>query len=340
MARRPACGRGRRAWPPQAVGPTGGGRSRLRGVIDLLRVAPEVAEALAAGRPVVALESSVVAQGLPHPANLEAAARCAAAIRARGAVPATVALLSGRVVVGASAAELERLADPSRRPAKAGARDLAALLAAGRDAGTTVSATAAVAALAGIRLFATGGIGGVHRSLPGQAPGVAGDVSADLAELARSPVCVVSAGPKAILDLAGTAEVLESLGVPLLGFRTSELPAFYSDRSGVALEHRVESPAEAARVLRLHWLGLGRREGVLLCVPPPAPLPRAEVEAAVAAALTQAQALGVAGQAVTPFLLGAVARATAGRAQAANLALLERNAEVAAEVAVAFSVAG
>ncbi|MBK9517252.1 MAG: pseudouridine-5'-phosphate glycosidase [Anaeromyxobacter sp.] len=308
-------------------------------MIDLLSVAPEVAEALAAGRPVVALESSVVAQGLPPPANLEAAARCAAAIRARGAVPATVALLSGRVVVGASAAELARLADPSRRPAKAGARDLAALLAAGRDAGTTVSATAAVAALAGIRLFATGGIGGVHRTLPGQVP-AAGDVSADLAELARSPVCVVSAGPKAILDLAATAEVLESLGVPLLGFRTSELPAFYSDGSGVPLAHRVESAAEAALVLRLHWLGLGRREGVLLCVPPPAPLPRAEVEAAVAAALARAQALGVAGQAVTPFLLGAVAQATAGRAQAANLALLERNAEVAAEVAVAFSAAG
>jgi len=309
-------------------------------VIDLLCVAEEVAEALAHGRPVVALETSVVAQGLPPPANLEAAARCAAAVRSRGAVPAAVALLGGRVVVGASEAELARLADPSRRPAKAGARDLAALAAAGRDAGTTVSATAAVAALAGIRLFATGGIGGVHRVLAGAPARGAGDVSADLAELARAPVCVVSAGPKAILDLAATAELLETLGVPVLGFRTSQLPAFYAADSGIALDHRVETPAQVAATLALHWRALGRREGVLLCVPPPSPLPRAEVEAAVARALEEARARGITGQAVTPHLLAAVAAATGGRTLAANLALLARNAEVAAEVAVAFSALG
>ncbi len=309
-------------------------------MIDLLCVAEEVAEALAHGRPVVALETSVVAQGLPPPANLEAAARCAAAVRSRGAVPAAVALLGGRVVVGASEAELARLADPSRRPAKAGARDLAALAAAGRDAGTTVSATAAVAALAGIRLFATGGIGGVHRVLAGAPARGAGDVSADLAELARAPVCVVSAGPKAILDLAATAELLETLGVPVLGFRTSQLPAFYAADSGIALDHRVETPAQVAATLALHWRALGRREGVLLCVPPPSPLPRAEVEAAVARALEEARARGITGQAVTPHLLAAVAAATGGRTLAANLALLARNAEVAAEVAVAFSALG
>jgi pseudouridylate synthase len=309
-------------------------------VSDLIRIAPEVAAALAEGRPVVALETSVVAQGLPPPHNLAAARRCAAAVRGAGAVPAAVAVLDGQVVVGASEAELARLGDPARRPAKAGARDLAPLLAARRDAGTTVSATAAIAARVGIRLFATGGIGGVHRLMPGDPPTAAGDVSADLLELARSPVCVVSAGPKAILDVPATAEALETLGVPVVGFGTGELPAFYAASSGVALGHRVEDAAGAAAVLRLHWDGLGRHEGVLLCVPPPEPLPRAEVEAALAGALAEARRRGVTGQEATPFLLAAVAEATGGRTLAANLALLERNARVAAEVAVALALPG
>ncbi|ACG73489.1 Indigoidine synthase A family protein [Anaeromyxobacter sp. K] len=304
-----------------------------------VRLAEEVRAALAAGGPVVALETSVVAQGLPPPHNLEAARRCAAAVRAAGAVPAAVAVVAGAVVVGADDAALERLADPARRPAKASPRDLAALCAAGRDAGTTVAATAAVAALAGIRVFATGGIGGVHRLAPGEPAAGAADVSADLAELARAPVCVVSAGPKAILDLAATAEALETLGVPVLGWRTSELPAFYSDGSGIALEHRVEDAAAAARVLRLHWDALGRREGVLLAVPPPEAVPREVVEAAIAAALEDARGRGIRGKAVTPFLLEAVSRATRGRARTANLALLERNASVAGEVAVALAAA-
>jgi pseudouridine-5'-phosphate glycosidase len=303
------------------------------------RIADEVARALAGGDPVVALETSVVAHGLPPPQGLEAARRQAAAVRAAGAVPAAVAVLGGEVVVGASEAELARLApsDPARRVAKAGARDLAPLLAGGRDAGTTVSATAFAAGRAGIRVFATGGIGGVHRVLPGEAPAWAGDVSADLVELARTPVCVVSAGPKAILDLRATAELLETLGVPCLGWRTGELPAFYSDASGIALEHRVEDGAAAARALRLHWDALGRTEGVLVLVPPPDALPREVVEAAIAAALEQAQARSIRGKAVTPFLLDAVSRATQGRTRAANLALLERNAGVAAEIAAALA---
>ncbi|BDG06453.1 pseudouridine-5'-phosphate glycosidase [Anaeromyxobacter oryzae] len=304
-----------------------------------LRYSDEVREALGRGGPVVALETSVVAQGLPPPHNLDAAMRCAAAVRRSGAVPAAVAVLGGEIVVGASEPELARLADPGRRPAKAGARDLAALLAAGLDAGTTVSATAAIATRAGIAIFATGGIGGVHRVDPAEPPSGAADVSADLAEIARARVCVVSAGPKAILDLPATAEALETLGVPLLGFRTSELPAFYADASGVALEHRVEDAAGAARVLRLQWDALGRGEGVLLLVPPPDPVPREVVETAVLAALGQARERGVRGKAVTPFLLEAVARATHGRAREANLALLERNAGVAGEVAVALSAA-
>src|SRR5512138_3293677 len=209
------------------------------------RIAAEVREALAHGRAVVALETSVVAQGLPPPHNLEAARRCAAAVRAAGAVPAAIGIVGGELRVGLGEDELARLADPARRPAKAATRDLAALLAAGRDAGTTVSATAAVAARAGIRVFATGGIGGVHRVRPGEPPAAAGDVSADLAELTRAPVCVVSAGPKAILDLAATAEAIETLGVPAIGWGTGEMPAFYCDASGVPLEHRVEDAVAA-----------------------------------------------------------------------------------------------
>jgi pseudouridine-5'-phosphate glycosidase len=305
-----------------------------------IRVSEEVRSALAARRPVVALETSVVAHGLPPPDNLEAARRMEAAVRAAGAVPATVALLGGAVVVGASPDEVARLADPARRAAKAAARDLAPLLAAGRDAGTTVSATAWAAARAGIRVFATGGIGGVHRVLPGEAPAGAADVSADLPELARTPICVVSAGPKAILDLQATAEALETLGIPALGWRTGEMPAFYSEGSGVPLEHRVEDAAAVARVLRLHWDGLGRGEGVLVLVAPPEAVAREVVEAAIATALSEVRARSVRGKAVTPFLLDAVSRATQGRSRRANLALLERNASVAGEIAAALAAPG
>jgi pseudouridine-5'-phosphate glycosidase len=304
------------------------------------RLAAEVRDALAAGKAVVALETSVVAHGLPPPHNLEAARRSAAAVRRAGAVPAVVAVLGRAIVVGASDAELERLADPRAGAAKAAARDLAPLLAAGRDAGTTVSATVAVAARAGIRVFATGGIGGVHRIAPGEPPSGAADVSADLAEIARAPVCVVSAGPKAILDVQATAEALETLGIPAIGFGTSELPAFYCGGSGVALEHRVDDAAGAAAILRLHWGALRRPEGVLVLVPPPVPVEREVVEAAVAAGLADARDRGVRGKAVTPFLLEAVARATGGGARTANLALLERNAAVAGEIAAALAAPG
>jgi pseudouridine-5'-phosphate glycosidase len=303
--------------------------------MDRIRIAPEVAEALGRGAAVVALETSVVAHGLPAPENLAAARSCADAVRHGGAVPATIGLIDGQVVVGVGEAELERLGDAARRPAKAGARDLAALLASRRDAGTTVSATMAIAARVGIRVLATGGIGGVHRLLPGAGEAALRDVSADLEELARSPVCVVSAGPKAILDLPATAEVLETLGVPVIGWRTGLLPAFFTEGSGVALDHRVEGAAEVAELLGLHWGTLGRRQGVLLAVAPPEPLPRAEVEEAIERALAGAARAGIAGPAVTPWLLAAVAEATGGRSRVANLALLARNAAVAAEVAVA-----
>jgi pseudouridine-5'-phosphate glycosidase len=302
---------------------------------DVLQISDEVREAVRAGS-AVALETSVVAQGLPPPHNLEVARRCAQAVRAAGAVPAAVAVLGGRLVVGASDEQIERLADPARRAAKAGSRDLGALLASGRDAGTTVSATCFAAALAGVRVFATGGIGGVHRRA---SPGEPLDVSSDLIELARRQVCVVSAGPKAILDVPATAEALETLGVPVIGWNTSELPAFYSDQGGVPLEHRADGPVQVARILRLHW-GLGHPGGLLLAVPPPQALPRAQVEAALAPALAEAARLRLPGKEVTPFLLAALARATSGATLEANVALLEQNARVAGLVAAALSSLG
>jgi pseudouridine-5'-phosphate glycosidase len=301
---------------------------------EAIQLSEEVRAALAEGRPVVALESSVVAHGLPSPQNLDGARRCLSRVRAGGATPALVGMVGGRIVAGLGEEELERLAAPGTRAAKAQARDLAPLALARRDAGTTVSATVAVASLLGIRVVATGGIGGVHRLSAGEPASTAGDVSADLDELARQPVCVVSSGPKAILDLAATAEALETRGVTLLGLGTGEMPAFYSAASGIPLEHRVEDEREAAAVLRFHWDRLRRREGALLLVPPPSSVPREVVEAAVAAGLDDARARGVRGKAMTPFLLEAVARATGGRSRVANLALLERNAEVAARLAV------
>jgi pseudouridine-5'-phosphate glycosidase len=295
-----------------------------------LEISAEVAAALRERRPVVALETSVVAQGLPPPANLQAAQRCAAAVRAQGAVPAAVAVIGGRVIVGARDADLERLADPARKPAKAGSRDLAAAVAHGLDAGATVSATCAVAERAGIRVFATGGIGGVHRRAEASEPP---DISSDLAEIARRRVCVVCAGPKAILDLAATAELLETLAIPVWGYRTAELPAFFTDGSGIALEHRFDDDRSIAAALRAHWEDLGCASGVIVAVPPPSPLPRAEVEAALGTALREAGARKLPGKQVTPFLLAALAQATGGRTRAANLDLLENNARVAAGIA-------
>jgi pseudouridine-5'-phosphate glycosidase len=296
----------------------------------MMRVSDEVATALRAGRPVVALETSVVAQGLPPPHNLEAARGCARAVRDGGAIPAAIAVIEGDIVVGASDAELHRLAEgPS---AKAGARDLAALCARKGTGGTTVSATCAVAERAGIRVFATGGIGGVHRRFD---PGEAADVSADLLEISRRAVCVVCAGPKVILDLPATSELLETLGVPVYGFGTRELPAFFTDRSGIALEHAFADAASIARALRIHWeLSPG---GVLVAVPPPSPLPRAEVEAALSGALREAASRKLPGKEVTPFLLAELARATSGRTRDANLDLLANNARAAAAIAGALS---
>lgn len=296
---------------------------------ELIRISDEVATALRDRSPLVALETSVVAQGLPPPGNLESARRCMKTVRDGGAVPVSIGVIAGVVVVGLSDAELERLADPARKPAKAGARDLAGLCAHKRDAGTTVSATCAIASRVGIRVFATGGIGGVHRRLDPLEPA---DVSADLQEIARRRVCVVCAGPKIILDVPATFELLETLGVPVWAFRSDELPAFYCG-SGIRAEQALFEPEGVARALRAHWDVFEAATGVVLTVQPPIALDRAEIEAALLPALREASERKLPGKEITPFLLAALSKATGGRTQEANLALLEQNAAIAAEVA-------
>lgn len=295
-----------------------------------LRVSAPVRAALAAGRPVVALESTVIAHGLPWPANIEVAGAMEDAIAAEGAVPATIAVLDGQIVVGLSTAEIQRLAT-EEQVWKASRRDLAPALARRATAATTVAGTLACAALAGIRVFATGGIGGVHRGGESSL-----DISADLPELARASVLTVCAGAKAILDLPRTLEYLETHGVPVIGFGTDELPAFYSRTSGLRVPHRADSVAEVAAIARAQWeSGVGG--GLLVTCPIPAAhaLPQETIETAIARALREAHEQRIQGAAVTPFLLARLAELTGGESVAANRALLLNNATWAARFAVA-----
>ncbi|MBX5491153.1 MAG: pseudouridine-5'-phosphate glycosidase [Chloroflexi bacterium] len=309
-------------------------RRRPASAAPLLHLAPEVAPALAAGRPVVALESTAIAHGLAWPDNLAVARDMEAAVRAAGAVPATIAVLDGCVRVGLDAAGLERVAREPGLP-KLSWRDLGVALGRGGSGATTVAATLAIAGRVGIRVFATGGIGGVH---PGAERTF--DISADLAALARTPCVVVCAGAKSLLDLPRTLELLEAVGVPVLGLGTDDLPAFYSGHSGLPLTARVESVAEAAAIARAQW-GLGLSGGLVLAVPPPpdAALPAEEVAGALAAASARAEAEGVRGPALTPFLLAALHAHTGGRTLRANVALLRQNAAVAGALAVALAAA-
>ncbi|MDP9468712.1 MAG: pseudouridine-5'-phosphate glycosidase, partial [Chloroflexota bacterium] len=296
----------------------------------------EVRAAIDGGRPVVALESSLIAQGLPVPHNLETALAAEAAVRGEGAVPATVAIDGGRLLVGAPAAVLEQLADPASGAAKATSRDLAPLLAAGRLASTTVSATVRIAAMAGIRLFATGGIGGVHRGAS-----TTHDVSSDIDELAATGVAVVSSGAKSILDLSATLELLETRRVPVIGLGVDELPAFYSATSGLPLAHRVETPAEAAALIALH-LALPGSGGILIVQPPPPDLaiPPDEVAAWVAVATSEAVSRGIQGGGVTPWVLARVAELSGGRTLRTNIGLIVNNARIAARIAAALAATG
>ncbi len=300
-----------------------------------LTVGPEVADALATGRPVVALESSLVAQGLPVPHNLETALASEAAVREAGAVPATTAVEDGRLVLGIDRELLERLADPERSVAKAASRDLGPLLAARRLGSTTVSATIRIAHAAGVAVMATGGIGGVHRGAAASF-----DVSGDIDELAAAPRAVVCSGAKSILDLPATLELLETRRVPVVGFGVDELPAFYSTSSGLRLPHRVDSTAEAAAAIAAHR-SLPGAGGIVFAQPPPVDLalPRDEVEAWIAAALEDADARGIRGGAVTPHLLSWLARASEGRTLAVNVGLIVNNARAAGAIASALSAA-
>ena len=294
-----------------------------------LDVRVEIAAALATGRPVVALESTVYAHGLPRPINLRAARAMEAAVREEGAVPAAIGLLRGRAIVGLTPDEIEELAE-GLRVAKVSLRDIAPVIAAGLPGATTVAATAALASSASISVMATGGIGGVHRGGENSL-----DVSADLQELAGAPIAVVCAGAKAVLDLERTLEALETLGVPVVGYGTDEFPAFYSSESGLSLEHRADDPREVAAILEVQG-ALKRQQGVLVVQPPPAAvaIPRVEVDGWIEVALREAKRAGITGKEVTPFLLESVSRSSGGRTLETNLALLEANARLAARIAV------
>jgi pseudouridine-5'-phosphate glycosidase len=299
---------------------------------EYVRIAEPVAAALRAGRPVVALESTVIAHGLPRPANVQIAHAMEDAIRAEGATPATVAVMDGEIVVGLNAAEIERLG-AEEHVLKASRRDIAVALATRATAATTVAGTLACAALAGIRVFATGGVGGVHRGAERSF-----DISADLIELSRSPVVTVCAGAKAILDLPLTLEYLETHSVPVIGIRTDELPAFYSRSSGLRAPHRAESAEDVAAIANAQWRsGLGGGVLVTCPIPPEHELPSARVEEAIARALREAEERNVRGAATTPFLLGRLAELTGGESVAANQALLLNNATWGARIAVALS---
>ncbi len=296
--------------------------------MNVLRVLPHIAEALANGTPVVALETSVLSQGLPIPYNADAAHRMVYAVERAGAVPALTAVAAGQATLGITSEELKRfLARDGVR--KVSARDLAACMVQGADGATTVAASMTLAHAGGIEVFATGGIGGVHRGAPF-------DESADLTALSEIPVIVVCAGAKSILDLPATLERLETLGVPVVGYRTSELPGFFTLGTGLRVPQRAESAEEIARIARAHW-ALGARSAVLVVQPPPAAaaLDQQTVDAAVAGAVRDAAEAGISGAALTPFLLGAVLAATDGASLPANLALLESNATLAAQIAVA-----
>ena len=300
---------------------------------QFLLFSPEVAAARAAGKPVVALESTIISHGMPYPQNVATARLVEAEVRACGAVPATIAIVDGRLKAGLTDAQIEALGQGGRSVAKVSRRDLPFIVAAGRSGATTVAATMIVAAQAGIAVFATGGIGGVHR---GAAQSF--DVSADLQELARTNVAVVCAGAKAILDLRLTLEYLETHGVPVIGYGTDLLPAFYTRDSEFRVDYRLDSATEIARAMHAKWqLGLAGGLVVANPIPQAFAMPRERVDAAIEQALREAQAQGVSGKDSTPFLLARVSELTGGDSLAANIQLVLNNARLAAAIAVEYA---
>ena len=295
-----------------------------------LDISPEVRQALAEGKPVVALESTIISHGMPYPKNVETALLVEKTIRENGAVPATIAIIGGRLKAGLSPDEIEYLGKAGPKVAKASRRDLAAIVARGADGATTVTTTMIIAHMAGIKVFATGGIGGVHRGAE-----VTMDISADLEELGSTPVMVVCAGAKSILDLGLTLEYLETKGVPVIGYGTDELPAFYTRRSGFGVDYRVDSPEELATMFKAH-LALGMKGGMLVTNPIPEEyaLDKAVIDAAIEQALSDAKAAGIHGKETTPFLLAKVVELTGGDSLESNIRLVLNNATVAAKTAV------
>lgn len=295
-----------------------------------LNIHPKVSDALAAGKAVVALESTLITHGFPAPDNVKVAAAIENAVYEQGAVPATIAVLNGEITVGLSEDQLQYLAT-AKNVRKCSRRDLSIVVARKEDGATTVAGTMIVAHWAGIKVFGTGGIGGVHQGYPF-------DESADLMELARTPVTVVCAGAKAILDLPLTLEVLETQGVPVIGYQTDELPAFYSRQSGLPVDIRIDTPQEAASIIRSSQ-DLGLTGGLLITVPVPADdeWPAAEAQGVINQAISDAQSEGISGKAVTPYLLGRVSELSGGHSKKANVALLLNNARVAAKISLALA---
>ena len=297
-----------------------------------LDVNPEVAEAIATGKPVVALESTIISHGMPYPQNVETALAVEKIIREQGAVPATIAIIGGRLKAGLSAEEIEYFGKKGQAIHKASRRDLAVLCARGEDGATTVTTTMIIAHMAGIKIFATGGIGGVHRGAE-----VTMDISADLEELGQTPVMVVCAGAKSILDLGLTLEYLETKGVPVIGYGTEELPAFYTRQSGFGVDYRIDTPEELAAAFKAgHEMGL--KSGMLVTNPIPEEfaMPKAVIDKAIDQAISECNANGIKGKETTPFLLARVAELTGGDSLASNIRLVFNNAKVAAQTAVAY----
>ena len=300
---------------------------------EYLDIAPEVAAALAAGEAVVALESTIISHGMPYPRNVNTATAVEAMVHDGGAIPATIAVLDGRLKVGLSPDEIRHLGERGTDVVKCSRRDLPFIIARQQDGATTVAATMIIAAMAGIRVFATGGIGGVHRDVEDTL-----DISADLEELARSNVAVVCAGIKSILDIGRTLEYLETKGVPVVGYQTNTLPAFYSRSSGFAVDYRVDTAADVAAALRTKW-GIGLDGGMVVAVPIPEQhaLDNDEIDSVIDQAIIEMQQQGITGKDTTPFLLASIAERTGGRSLEANIQLVLNNARVAAEVAVELS---
>jgi pseudouridine-5'-phosphate glycosidase len=294
-----------------------------------LDLSPEVAEALRAGKPVVALESTIISHGMPYPQNVETALKVEGTVRENGAVPATIAVIGGRLKAGLTPEEIEYLGKKGRGVAKASRRDLPVLVAQGRDGATTVTTTMIIAAMAGIKVFATGGVGGVHRGAE-----TTMDISADLEELAQTPVMVICAGAKSILDLGLTLEYLETKGVPVIGYGTEELPAFYTRRSGFKVDYRLDTPEELAAAFRAK-MEMGLKGGMLVTNPIPEEysMDPDRINAAIDEAVTEAKQQGIQGKETTPFLLARIKDLTGGDSLASNIQLVLNNARLAARTA-------